>query len=84
MIGVVLAGGAGSISAAMPSMHSYGFFRFLTGKQRYDKIHKQNLNMGGYQLEFGSISRVINHMTCYKSSALISWNYSIQTGEQIL
>ena len=44
MIGVVLAGGAGSISAAMPSMHSYGFFRFLTGKQRFDKIHKQNLN----------------------------------------
>ena len=31
MIGVVLASGAGSISAAMPSMHGYGFFRFLTG-----------------------------------------------------
>ena len=26
---------------------------------------------GGFQLEFVSISRVINHMTCYKSSALI-------------
>ena len=38
---------------------------------------------GGFQLEFVSISRVINHMTCYKSSALIGWNYSIQTGEQI-
>ena len=35
-------------------------------------------------MEFVSISRVINHMTCYKSSALIGWNYSIQTGEQIL
>ena len=39
---------------------------------------------GGFHLEFVSISRVINHMTCYKSSALIGWNYSIQTGEQIL
>ena len=27
--------------------------------------------MGGFQLEFVSISRVINHMTCYNSSALI-------------
>ena len=41
-------------------------------------------NDGGFQLEFVSIIRVINHMTCYKLSALISWNYSIQTGEQIL
>ena len=27
--------------------------------------------IGGFQLEFVSISRVINHMTCYNSSALI-------------
>ena len=39
---------------------------------------------GGFQLEFASISWVINHMTCYNLSALIGWNYSIQTGEQIL
>ena len=39
---------------------------------------------GGFQLEFVSISRFINHMTSYNSSALIGWNYSIQTGEQIL
>ena len=39
---------------------------------------------GGFQLEFVSISRVLNHMTSYNSSALIGWNYSIQTGEQIL
>ena len=26
---------------------------------------------GGFQLEFVSISRVLNHMTCYNSSALI-------------
>ena len=31
-------------------------------------IHFEN---GGFQLEFVSISRVINHMTCYNSSALI-------------
>ena len=38
---------------------------------------------GGFQLELVSISQAINHMTGYKS-ALIGWNYSIQTGEQIL
>ena len=38
----------------------------------------------GFQLEFVSISQVINHMTCYNLSALIGLNYSIQTGEQIL
>ena len=27
--------------------------------------------VGGFQLEFVNISRVINHMTCYNSSALI-------------
>ena len=26
---------------------------------------------GGFQLEFVNISRVMNHMTCYNSSALI-------------
>ena len=26
---------------------------------------------GGFQLEFASISRVINHKTCYKLSAII-------------
>ena len=39
---------------------------------------------GGFQLGFVSISRVVNHMTCYKFSVLIGWNYSIQTGEKIL
>ena len=42
------------------------------------------MDHGGFQLEFISTSRVINHMTCYKSSALIGWNQSIQTGDQIL
>ena len=37
---------------------------------------------GGFQLEF--LCRVINHRTCYKFSAFIGWNYSIQTGEIIL
>ena len=44
----------------------------------------ENYGKGGFQLEFLSISRVINHMTCYNLSALIGWNYSFQTGEQIL
>ena len=39
---------------------------------------------GGFQLEFVSISRVINHMTCYNLSAFIGWNCSIETGEQFL
>ena len=30
---------------------------------------------GGFQLEFVSISRVINHMTCYNSSALIGGKF---------
>ena len=30
-----------------------------------------NYEKGGFQLEFVSISWVINHMTCYNSSALI-------------
>ena len=37
-----------------------------------------------FQLEFVSVSLVINHMTSYNLSALIGCNYSIQTGEQIL
>ena len=37
---------------------------------------------GGFQSEFVSISRIINHMTSYKTSALIGWNYNIQTGEK--
>ena len=39
---------------------------------------------GGFQLKFVSISHVVNHMTCYNLGALIGWNYSIQTREQIL
>ena len=40
---------------------------FVTG----DLIELANEDQGGFQLEFVSISRVINHMTCYKLSALI-------------
>ena len=29
------------------------------------------IEKGGFQLEFLSISRIINHMTCYDSSAFI-------------
>ena len=31
--------------------------------------------IGGFQLEFVSISRVINHMTCYNLSALIGGEF---------
>ena len=31
--------------------------------------------IGGFQLEFLSIRRVINHMTCYNSSALIGGKF---------
>ena len=31
--------------------------------------------IGGFQLEFISISRVINHMTCYNSSVLIGGKF---------
>ena len=37
------------------------------------------INNGGFQLEFVSISRVINHMTSFQFSALIGWNYSIKS-----
>ena len=32
MLGVILASVSGFIGAFMPDMHSYGFFRFLTGR----------------------------------------------------
>ena len=38
-------------------------------------ILKQMKHLGGFELEFVSISRVINHMTCYNSSALIGGKY---------
>ena len=34
--------------------------------------NEKKIYIGGFQLEFVSISRVINHMTCYNSSALIA------------
>ena len=41
-------------------------------------------NQGGFQLEFASISRVVNYMTCYNSCASIGWNYCIHSGKQML
>ena len=46
------------------------------------KVKWSNVTLGDFQLEFVSISQVINHLTCYKSSALIGWNYSIQTRDK--
>ena len=42
------------------------------------------LHYGGFQLEDFNTSSVKNYMTCYDSIPLIGWNYSIQTGKQIL
>ena len=39
---------------------------------------------GGFQLLDLIITELKSHMTCYNSMPLIGWNYSIQTGEQIL
>ena len=39
------------------------------------KIVWINTQYGGFQLEFVSISRVINHMTCYNSSGLIGGKF---------
>ena len=44
------------------------------GKFQTKKGLKQE-NLRKIELEFVSISWVINHMTCYNSSALIGWNY---------
>ena len=62
-------------------------FMFLRRPKRrfIDRIVDFQLS-GGFELEFVSIHQVLNHTTCYKfkSSALIGWNYSIQSGEQIM
>ena len=49
------------------------------------KILECLLDKGGFQLEFVSINRIINHMTCYKfeCSHWLKLQHSIQTGEQI-
>ena len=39
---------------------------------------------GGFQLLDLIITELKSRMTCYNSMLLIGWNYSIQTGEQIL
>ena len=46
------------------SQRTYG--EGMAENGRIGKCHQ-----GGFQLEFVSISMVINHMTCYKSSTLI-------------
>ena len=37
-----------------------------------------HIELGGFQLEFVSISRVINHMTCYNSSGLIGGKFILR------
>ena len=52
--------------------------RFATEQSKTsDKLIEPNESgaLGGFQLEFVGISRVINHMTCYDSSALIGGKF---------
>ena len=44
----------------------------------YVKNNMNLINTGGFQLEFVSITRVINHMTCYNSSALIGGKFILR------
>ena len=45
---------------------------------------KYLVSLGGVQLVDLIITELKCHVTCYDSIPLIGWNYSIQTGEQIL
>jgi hypothetical protein len=53
------------------------FHNNLESMKAYDSEEEEGtiaelmMEQGGFQLEFLSISRVINHMTCYNLSALI-------------
>ena len=41
-------------------------------------------NLGVFHLVDLVIPELTSHMTCYNSIPLIGWNYSIQSGDQIL
>ena len=60
--------------------HWFCFEMYLTlefGKFQTKKGLKQE-NLRKIELEFVSISWVINHMTCYNSSALIGWKFILK------
>ena len=42
------------------------------------RVHGNEKANGGFQLEFVSISRVINHMTCYKLESFHWWKIYFQ------
>ena len=42
------------------------------------RVHGNEKANGGFQLEFVSISQVINHMTCYKSESFHWWKIYFQ------
>ena len=51
----------------------------------YDRARiAEQYDLGDFQLLDLIITVLKSHMTCYNSMALIGWNYSILTGEQIL
>jgi hypothetical protein len=51
-------------------------FRWAFSKQIPGTFGNASNVFGGFQLEFVSITWVVNHMTCYKLSALIGGNYT--------
>ena len=46
-------------------------FHYANRTEELYQLHRRP-DLGGFQLEFVSISRVINHMTCYNSSRVLS------------
>ena len=51
-------------------------FHYANRTEELYQLHRRP-DLGGFQLEFLSLSRDINHVTCYNSSALIGWNYKV-------
>ena len=74
----------GNIKQIIAEMSYLGWTKKVDTKLVLECESSHKVNIDGFQLEFVSIGQVINHKTCYNSSSLIGWNYSIQTGEQIL
>ena len=54
------------------------------GLQRFDRNSYLDEDQGGFQLLDLIVMEIKSHMTCYNSMPLTGWNYSIQTGEQIM
>ena len=54
--------------------NTFNNWRYLSNLKMFQETVFYLPILGGFQMEFVSIGRVINHMTSYNSSTLISWN----------